>query len=164
MKEIKEATKWAFEMTDGLPEAYKVVAFQELLRYRLSRAKPVAGQHRVATSTVDRGKTFNPKVGWISDVLAVLPADHSIRERGSEEQKVAWAVINLANQGESAINKTIREFIRFNLGIAPPSRQNTNRALRGLFPKHLSRERVEEEKSYEYTPKPTIKEIFEKLS
>ncbi len=165
-EKTKEAAKWAEEMSKELPSEYKVAGFQEFLRYRLaiSEERNLAPDLPIAPNDQDYPKDHKKQpTDWISDLVSEIPADHLIRESGSEDQKVAWAVINLANKGHEGINRAISEYIRFNLGIAPPSRQNINRALRNLFPKYLSREKHEKTRSYAYMPKPAVKETFAKL-
>jgi hypothetical protein len=162
-QELLSAVEWAAELAEELPEKYQVAGFQEFLRHRISRietdskiAAPALLHHTPVKSLAN---SIGPNTTWISDLVENLPPDHVIRG-GSEEQKVGWAVIYINLKGGLAINEQIRDYIKFNLGVASPSRQNTNRALRKMFPKHLSREKVRGEKSYAYSPKPSIGELF----
>jgi hypothetical protein len=164
MNKASEAAKWASKLAQDLPEEFKVVGFQEYLRFRLSSISdesPAAERKKGAPRPQE--DAANPSIHWITELVKDLPEDHVIRENGSEEQKIAWAVIHLTSEGQFAINKAISDHIRFYLGVAPPIRQNINRALRKLFPKHLSREKFQEGKSYRYTPKPTITAVFADL-
>jgi hypothetical protein len=100
---------------------------------------------------------------WLSSVLSNLPPDHLIAENGSYDQKITWAVIRLFKDGQPAVNETIRDHIRLNLSISPPSRQNTNRSLRRLVPKYLSREPSGQGRSLTYFPKPEVLKLFKNL-
>ena len=160
----KDAVNWAINLSDKLPSEYRVAAFQEFLRFQLTEhgTEPSFSKPKVPRQ-VGLPNSANRPFDWVAKVLTDLPPDHLIREAGSEEQKVAWAVVCLARDGQTAFNKSIGEYIRLNLSIAPPNRQNINRALRKLVPKYLSREKLKDRKGLAYLPKPSIAELFSNL-
>lgn len=101
---------------------------------------------------------------WFSSAVKKLPPDHLIASEGSYDQKVGWAVMRLFEERKPAVNEAIRDYIRLNLSIAPPSRQNTNRSLRRMTPKFLSREQAGDGRSLAYYPKPSVLGLFTDLT
>lgn len=165
-KKIKEAIAWATKHAEAVPEQYRIVSYKELLHYRLilltkskatSITSPQSANSKTKTDDVDAIKQ-----DWISVNSSEVPPSHIVRDKGSESQKVAWAVIGLTESGELATTKTVRDYIQTNLAISPPNRQNTNRAFRTLFPKHLSRSKIKGG-AYSYLPKPGIQQEFSAL-
>lgn len=156
---IQELLTWTEEQVKALPSEYRAAAFQELLGYKLAARQPESAS---TAAQVSQSPTAPVASNWISQILSDLPPDFAVSERGSEEQRVAWAVLHLVAAGSLAVNKSIGEEIRLKLSVPPPSRQNINRALRKLTPKYLSRE--QHGRGLAYFPKPAIRELFANLT
>lgn len=155
MKVPQKEIDWAIAIAEKLPEKFQQSAFSELLRFALNhddedegitkRIKP--NKQKLAAEDIDTSGLF-PDL----DLLA---------STGNKDQHVAWAVAELHARGEDVNNEAIRKIIREHLAIAPPSRQNTNRSLRSLTPKYVTRTKMG--KKYSYAPSQKISEIFNDL-
>lgn len=154
MKNPQKEIDWAIKIAEKLPEKFQQPAFSELLRYALfysAREKEVEEKPKGKLQ-----QKFSEKV--TSDEFPDLGL---LAKQGNRDQHVAWAVAELHLTNEEVNNQTIRKVIREKLAITPPIRQNTNRSLRNLTPRYITRTKIG--KKYNYEPSENFLKIFEKL-
>lgn len=151
--ELEKKAKWAIEIAEHLPERYKDNAFRELFRLALQSSVPYDAPQTASSA--------DPRSKLIEQILSKTPEAYKVAEKGNRDQQVVWAVIELNRRGEGAYNESIREAIKTYLGINPPNRQNTNRAIRNLLPKYLIREKREGGKGFKYEATTNSIKIFE---
>lgn len=155
MKNPQKEIDWAIGIAEKLPEKFQQSAFSELLRFALNHD--------------DEDDSFTKKIKSNKqkldaeeiDTSEVVPDLDLLASNGNKDQHVAWAVAELYSKGEDVNNESIRKIIRQHLAIAPPNRQNTNRSLRNLTPKYISRTKTGNK--YIYVPSKRISEIFNDL-
>jgi len=154
MKNPQKEIDWAIEIAEKLPEKFQQPAFSELLHYALFHSDE---DEQLAKKPKDK---LQPKIPdeVISDGFPDL---HLLAKQGNRDQHVAWAVANLYLNKEEVNNEAIRKVIREKLAITPPGRQNTNRSLRNLTPKYITRTMVG--KKYNYAPNANFLEVFSEL-
>jgi len=89
------------------------------------------------------------------------PPPHVIKEKGSRRQKVAWALITLANRSESATPEAVMRVIKDELGATPPSAPHVSTELKEMTPRFATRTKVGH--AYAYIPAASIGDVFDAL-
>jgi len=156
MGDIAKAISTAIEAAKKVPEEFRIVTYQEVLRHELV-ASDSEEQHSVSAERKPRRPTRVNR----SEIR--LPEAHLVADSGDRSIQIVWAVISLRTEGVEADNEAIRNKIELSLGTKPENRQNTNRTLGGLVPKYLTRHEKEIGRGYAFEPAARAIEIFEGL-
>ncbi len=154
MKNPQKEIDWAIEIAEKLPDKFQQPAFSELLRYALFHS-----EKEKELEEKPKGKLQQKLPEKVSS--DGFPDLDLLAKQGNRDQHVAWAVAELHLNNEEVNNQTIRKVIREKLAITPPIRQNTNRSLRNLTPKYITRTKIG--KKYHYEPSANFLEIFDNL-
>lgn len=154
MNNPQKEINWAIEIAEKLPEKFQQSAFSELLHYALFHSDE---SKRSEKKTKDKLQTKIPEK-VLSDGFPDLDL---LAKQGNRDQHIAWAIAELYLNNMDVNNESIRKVLREKLAITPPGRQNTNRSLRNLTPKYITRTMVG--KKYNYAPSTNFLEVFNDL-
>lgn len=159
MTDVTELLRELQDAVKTLDERYQVVAFQELLKHRLSPSSESEPRPSRATQRSTEHESQLPgHEQWQADVVNGLPEAHLAARAGRQAQTV-WAVVTLFSQGEPVTTNAVRSTIRTKLGVNPESRGNTSTRLGKLVPHYLQREA--EGREYRYEPTRHALQVFE---
>lgn len=154
MNVIDDAIASAAAAAKRGPEEFREVVFAEVLRYELLKTLPgidTGGRE-------PQGRTYAHEMATFEGI-----EPHKVAEKGNRQMQAVWAVMELSKDESVADNEAIRKKIKDTLSVKPQSRQDTNRTLRKLVPKYLTRKEKVEGQGYEYFPGPDASDIFERL-
>ena len=140
-EKIRKVIQQAQSLTADLPAALQARAFQTVLEHLLGGGLAAAGRTAEIADEAPRDEV-------------ALPPDHLVKEHGSREQQVAWAVVKLHQRGEAATPASVMAAIKGELGSTPPTRPQTSTLLKNLVPRFMTR--VKEGRGFAYVPTASI--------
>jgi hypothetical protein len=149
----------AMEIAEKLPEKYQVAAFAELVCHGL-RSAPVLLESD-PDEQVRAGPDIPEEPSLGERLVAELPNDFDVAEKGSRAQQALWAVVKLWQDGAEATPLGVCDTIKMKLGKTAESPDNTSKTLRKLTPRYLERHRSQKGRGYTYVPKKNALEVFD---
>jgi hypothetical protein len=155
--EIEYIVERAIEITEALPECYRVAAFAEILRYELGSLSSHSSTDTaipIPPSVLHDNKTSRQQL------TSGIPELHMIAKDGTRDQQIVWAVMELCQRGTEATSNTVFDIIKTDLGVTPEIKTNTSRRLRRLVPKYLCRKERFKGRGYAYSPTTEAAQVF----
>ena len=155
---LRETVVEVSEIVEEIPSDLRTSAFAELLKFVLNPdSESLLLSHD--TPAVEGKDTSNADIPeWLSNIFSNKPEPHVVAS-GSRQEQAAWGIIQLCSEQKHATKENLREVLKTRLGVTPESKSNTNRTLRNLVPRYLTRE--ESDNGYSYLPTRNILDVFQ---
>lgn len=152
LEDFAEPIKTARLAVQSLPQHLQGPAFSVILERLLGHEGSAPQSSPLVSSAIP---------GPVSASSTSMPLPHVVKERGSRRQRVAWALVTLANRSESATPDAVMRVIKDEMGATPPSAAHVSTELKEMTPRFATRTKVGH--AYAYTPRASIGDVFDGL-